>query len=85
MNIGAIYCFLNLKNKIKNVYQNFYFLDGIQLIKLASDKLSPSSLSEDPSFLYHIDKHDGFTSHALGLGNIAALLENNPNSYFEFF
>uniref|UniRef100_A0A915P7S2 DNA replication ATP-dependent helicase/nuclease DNA2 n=1 Tax=Meloidogyne floridensis TaxID=298350 RepID=A0A915P7S2_9BILA len=35
---------------------------------------------EDDQIYYHLDKHDGFTSYALALGNISGLLENSQKA-----
>nr|CAD2152020.1 unnamed protein product [Meloidogyne enterolobii] len=35
---------------------------------------------EDAQIYYHLDKHDGFTSYALALGNISGLLENSQKA-----
>ncbi|CAK5112786.1 unnamed protein product [Meloidogyne enterolobii] len=52
-------------------------------ILIISDKDLSKNISgkeEDAQIYYHLDKHDGFTSYALALGNISGLLENSQKA-----
>uniref|UniRef100_A0A914GZ10 DNA replication ATP-dependent helicase/nuclease DNA2 n=1 Tax=Globodera rostochiensis TaxID=31243 RepID=A0A914GZ10_GLORO len=48
-------------------------------VTLRSDKNLPTNFEQEheQQLLYHLDKHDGFSSFALRLGSIAALLAND--------
>uniref|UniRef100_A0A915MY03 DNA replication ATP-dependent helicase/nuclease DNA2 n=1 Tax=Meloidogyne javanica TaxID=6303 RepID=A0A915MY03_MELJA len=51
-------------------------------IVIISDKDLSKNIpgKEDVQIYYHLDKHDGFTSYALALGNISGLLENSQKA-----
>uniref|UniRef100_A0A1I8BG20 DUF4154 domain-containing protein n=1 Tax=Meloidogyne hapla TaxID=6305 RepID=A0A1I8BG20_MELHA len=51
------------------------------IIIISDKELSKNILKkENTPIYYHLDKHDGFTSFALALGNISGLLENTQKA-----
>uniref|UniRef100_A0A183BU23 AAA_12 domain-containing protein n=1 Tax=Globodera pallida TaxID=36090 RepID=A0A183BU23_GLOPA len=67
------------QQKARNALPILFFFDCS--VTLRSDKNLPTNFEQEQQqqqlVLYHLDKHDGFSSFALRLGSIAALLAND--------